>query len=479
MIVIKVNKMKFKKKIFFVSLLLILFICLSAVSAQDTDMNSTINNNDYLSSSQPVIIASSNNDVLSQSGDVDLLSVDSASSISFSKFNSEIKSAGSSLKLTSDVTFSSGDSAGGIVISKSMTIDGNGHTIDGKSKTRIFKVASGKTLTLKNVNIVNAASSDSGGAILNSGTIKLTNCNFTNCKVTGSKSCGGAITGAGGGTITKCNFNKCTAAYMGGAIQGKKLKIYDSNFVSNSARTGGALGGTVYIYNSHFKNCIATNGDGGAGCGDFPMVKSSTFENCKAKKGFGGALRGTTKAYSSKFTNCVAKEGGAIRGKGITSKCTFTSCVATKSMGGAIFTEKTTIDKCTFVKCSASKSNGGAVYIGNNAKVTNCKFTRCTASKGSGGAVYGVGAISKCTFTKNHAKLGGAVSCYYITVKSSTFTSNSAGKGGAAYSIKSMTSCKVISNTATYGGALYSVKKVTSTKFSGNKSKHGPVRVNA
>ena len=93
--------------------------------------------------------------------------------------------------------------------------------------------------------------------------------------------------------------------------------------------------------------------------------------------------------------------------------------------------------------------------MGNNAKITNCKFTGCSAPKGFGGAVYGNGVVVKCTFNKNKANGGGAVSSYSLTVKSSTFTANSAYKGGAAYNVKSIVSCKFSKNKATYGNNVY------------------------
>lgn len=468
--------MKTSKKILIFSLILVLFMSISAISAADagetiaTDMNQ--NDGSLNTIDDSIIAANENEEFLSDDNTVGTLS--------FSELNSQIKS-NSEITLDSDVEYKSGDTADGITIGKNMAINGNGHTIDAKSKTRIFKVASGCTLTLSNVNIVNGyMSSQSGGAILSSGTLKLTNCNFTNCNVGGSNT-GGAISGSGAGSIVKCNFDKCSAGSRGGAASSNKLKFNYCNFTSCTAGFGGAISGTAYLYNSIFKNCKSTSSNnydgGGAGSGEFPRVEGCKFINCKAN-GYGGALRGTTNSYNCEFEGCVAKQGGAIRGKGITSGCTFKNCVATKDMGGAIFTEKATITKCNFIECSSTKSNAGAVFIGNNVKINNCKFTKCSAPKGSGGAVYGNGVITKCTFEKNRAKLGGAVSSYSITVKSSTFIGNKAGRGGAAYNIKKLASCKFNNNTATYGGAVYNAQTVTSSKFMDNFAKYGAVSYN-
>lgn len=484
--------MKRSNKILLLSSLLILILSMSAISATDayTDITSSINQND-----ESLIAVGNNDDNLAYSDDSyiitssqdDILSEDDTPNMSLSDLRNKITSS-SNIVLDSDVVYdSSVDSVGGIAIGKDVTINGNGHTIDGKSKTRIFQVGTGNTLTLTNINFVNGyMANNNGGVILSSGTIKISNCNFTGCKVEGSKASGGAIAGSGGGTIAKCNFDKCTATYYGGAVNGNKLVFKNCNFTNNVASNGGALGGTVYIYTCFFKNCKATSfanikydDNGGGACnGYIPRVESSTFINCNAPKAYGGALRGTTNAYDCQFTDCTAKEGGAIGGKGITSGCTFKNCVASSEMGGAIFTEKATITKCSFIGCSATKSNAGAVFIGNNVNIVGCKFINCSAPKGCGGAVYGNGVINKCIFEGNSAKYGGAVSSYSITVKSSTFTGNSATKGGAAYNIKSLTACTFSNNKATYGGAVCNAQKVVSSKFGNNYAKFGALSYN-
>ena len=498
--------MNFKtNRILIISLLFILLLTgISAISAADTvsadgslnlaDIDSNIDNDNGLAAVDEEILSDDEN-------------LENETIMNFNDLNNEIRH-NSKITLESDVKYNSDDYiTDGILIADDTVIDGKNHKIDAKSKTRIFKVATGYTLTLKNINIINGhMSGEVGGAILNSGTIILNNCNFTNCKVDGSKSNGGVISGSGLGTISNCNFiecsapnmggavmnnkltfkycnfDKCSAGYMGGAVFGNDNKFYNCNFNQDTAGFGGAIGGTAYLYYSNFVNCKSTTSSsydgGGAGSGEFPVVESCTFTNCKATKGYGGALRGTSNSYNSKFVNCVSKQGGAIRGKGETVSCTFINCVASTNMGGAIFTEKATIKKCTFTGCSASKSNGGAVYLGNNVNVVNCKFTNCTAPNGCGGAVYGNGVVNKCTFEQNQAKFGGAVSSYSLTVKSSTFTNNKATKGGAAYNVKSLTSCQFDKNSASYGGAVYNAQKVVSSTFNNNKAKYGALSYN-
>ena len=483
--------MKKSKKIFILSLLLILFLSVSSISAADNsdDIVSNINQNDEslqaVEANDNILVDSSDSDIIGIS-DEDVLSDGNTATMSITDLKDKITSS-SNIVLDKDVAYNSKvDSIGGIAIGKDVTINGKGHTIDGKSKTRIFQVGTGNTLTLKNINFVNGYMAGDGGIVLSSGKIIISNCNFTTCKVSGSKASGGAIAGSGAGTISKCNFYKCTASYYGGAASSNKLVFKNCNFYSNVAYNGGAIGGTVYLYSCYFKNCKATafanakyDDNGGGACNGFiPHVESSTFINCNAPRSYGGALRGTTNAYNCQFTDCTAKEGGAIGGKGITSNCIFKHCIASSEMGGAIFTEKATISKCNFMDCSALKSNAGAVFVGNNVNIVGCKFTNCSAPNGCGGAVYGNGVVNKCIFERNSAKFGGAVSSYSVTVKGSTFTANSATKGGAAYNIKSLISCTFTNNKAGFGAAVCNAQNVISSKFGNNYAKFGALSYN-
>ena len=167
----------------------------------------------------------------------------------------------------------------GILISKSITIDGNGHTIDANKVSRIFNIVADNVI-LKNINFLNGNILGSynnitgGGAIYWSGTNgKLLNCNFINN--TGSEieddpyeevvtsedgrnynirirpvgaltNKGGAIVWKGNnGTISNCTFKNNNVGYpnQGGAIywSGNNGKITNSLFYNNSAWAGGAI----------------------------------------------------------------------------------------------------------------------------------------------------------------------------------------------------------------------------------------------
>lgn len=179
------------------------------------------------------------------------------------------------------------NSSNQIIISKSITIDGQNHVIEAPDVIRVFLVEA-DNVCLKNINFINSQSTDlAGGAISwlgNNGT--LSNCNFTN---NSASSGGGAVCWMGDfGTITNCTFNSNNVVYGpavsltsgesfdptkihiqivnsdGGAIYagGNNIVIDYCNFYKNSAwLSGGAIStnyrGNVSISNCKFKNNIA------------------------------------------------------------------------------------------------------------------------------------------------------------------------------------------------------------------------------
>lgn len=188
----------------------------------------------------------------------------------------------------------------GIVISKPITIDGAGHTLDGKKSSRIFNITS-DNVVLKNINFVNGNALGfygtfyGGGAIFwNGNNGILENCTFIGNSATGlevdpyaeseivhtdeetgiswveynfrpsgaSTNQGGAITWIGdNGTVSGCDFKNNYVDYpnSGGAIlwKGNSGNIIDSQFISNSAYTGSAVywrGTNGTISTSYFLN---------------------------------------------------------------------------------------------------------------------------------------------------------------------------------------------------------------------------------
>lgn len=134
----------------------------------------------------------------------------------------------------------------GIIISKSLTIDGRGHTINGHGgvTVNIFTIPVDVQVTLKNMILENGSR-----AITSVSNLNVINCTFAhNAKLDGE---GGAIYCEGKLTVENSNFTDNTAVYIGtdyrfrgGAIIcGKESTIFNSTFENNTADLGSAVSG--------------------------------------------------------------------------------------------------------------------------------------------------------------------------------------------------------------------------------------------
>ena len=223
----------------------------------------------------------------------------------FNELSDKINHTEDTITLDSDYEYKNGTDKE-IVISKPVTIDGAGHTIDAKKSSRIFNVTA-DNVVIKNIRFVNGnalgnyfRSDVGGGAIYWSGAIGiLENCTFINNTGRGIEddpfdkeetivnedgsiihiyrvrpmgariNQGGAILWAGdGGTVANCSFNNNDVGYPngGGAIswRGNDGKIIGSSFVDNGGWTGSAVewrGANGLIFSSKFMNWgISDNG---------------------------------------------------------------------------------------------------------------------------------------------------------------------------------------------------------------------------
>ncbi len=170
----------------------------------------------------------------------------------------------------------------GVLISKSITIDGAGHTLNGKHLSRMFNVTADNVI-LKNINFVNGNAFGRYGGIAGGGAIywsgangRVENCRFTNntgsgieddpfdkeesyvdengmivhiirMRPMGAKTNeGGAIVWNGtNGTVSKCIFKNNGVGYsnQGGAIiwRADNGNVIDCEFYDNNAWCGSAI----------------------------------------------------------------------------------------------------------------------------------------------------------------------------------------------------------------------------------------------
>ncbi len=487
-------------------LMVIFLVSMSFACAGNTDGKNLTDYDVLTSTDDDMAISTANNEEIVKSINV--------SSKTFSDLSKEINKAeeGSEIILTEDCEYDSGITFEGISIRKQLTINGNGHTINGKDSARAFFIDA-NNVVLKNINFINGNSRAHGGGTL---LIRASNTVIENCTFKNSKDIyGGAIymtehtknglfqevKGAkinnckfesntaekGGGaiyalskenTITNCEF-KSNRASIGGAIQignSKNNKITNNKFTSNSAKSEGGALALMYTSNEIVKDNVFEKNSATKLAGAFEAYKGSnyTITNNQFNSNNGGDLAGamrlsikssktTSKITNNKFTNNKAKNSGALYSDGDNAtfaKNTFTNNEATEKSGGAIFINgnSNTISDNTISKCSAGYKGGAITIDGDSNKILKNTITSCKSGNG-GGAIYILG--SKGTISSNIIKSceagtsGGAmiVSGDKATIKNNTISSNSAKNHGGSVLVKgdnaTITSNKFTSNKVT------------------------------
>lgn len=247
----------------------------------------------------------------------------------------------------------------GIIINKDLTILGTANStdgFDGKSLTRLFQIPDLRTITLKNLALINGkygASGSNGGALfIYGGVIICENVNFDGNTAFDTSSPGGAvlITSCAGLSFKNCFFSNNTAA-RGGAIciqdntkSSATFTINGCSFISNTAsgsnggaafslRMGNAASNTINLINSTFaKNSVLQQVDGGAVAffraaniaGDntaLNIINCTITENTTAgTRGHGAGLRvvtGSTYPGQVRIYNSIL-EGNVAVGQGST-----------------------------------------------------------------------------------------------------------------------------------------------------------------
>ncbi|WP_407376559.1 pectate lyase-like adhesive domain-containing protein [Methanobrevibacter sp.] len=378
--------------------LIILLFGVADITA--SDLNDTLINSD----GEVQTLEEVNEDVI-ESTHEDILSENTGN---FTELQLKILLAksGSTITLDKDYTYNGEVIKRGVEIDKNLTIDGNGHTLDGAGKSRIFLIGLGliknHVVTLKNIKFTNANSDFYGGAIFNYANLTLDNCEFTNNH---AKYAGGAVASIGHLDCKNSKFTKNIADGDGGAIFCLSFKLHADlvSLVNDTIRDGNI------DYLRNFTSYLTLN-----------LVNDNI------------------------------------------NKCVFTGNVAKGRGGGAVYAfGNIDIKSSTFTSNKAGEK-GGAVFANKDLYITNSKFTSNSASK-YGGAVY-----FKCHANSGHydkdKKWISQVEYYKNLIQSSTFTKNSATKGGAIYGFKSSSSdkheakavkCTFEANKASNGRDIY------------------------
>ena len=372
-----------KKKILIIFSVLMLFLMISSVSAMDTNKTNDVvsnvdSNDDYGVISTTVIkknVLTADNssesfNKQSLSSDNDEILKDSATG-SFSELNTLIKASqvGDVITLNKNYAYNSlTDDAKGVTIAKSITIDGDGHYIDGKNLARAFYI-DGNNVTLKNIVIKSTYRNERGAAIVwNGENGELSNVYITDSNSTspsGNLAGGGAIYWSGfNGQVKNSRFANCLATANGGAIavDAPNFRISGSYFERTTGFRGGGLWFSRLSTNSsvvycNFTRCVGsqTNSNYGAGALFYQLV-NGYINNCRFIQNSG---------YAAGAIIVPASASGDIY------NCYFESNYGRTN--GAVVNYDGNLVNCTFVN-NWAETDSCAVKVGNVA-VDNCHFS--------------------------------------------------------------------------------------------------------
>ena len=324
--------MEFKKSIIMLILTIFLF-SIASVCASDVDdtLMASENTQAIEEVQNDVISVADDNQPIQQTDDEEIISEGEVGT--FTDLRNKIETAHDGGTITLDMDYEA-DESGEIILVKSITLDGKGHTIDAKEKTRVFNVQA-NNVVIKNLTINNAKSDEIGGAICFWGT---------------------------SGTAKNCNFTNNTATY-GGAVWMMSGTVENCNFSNNNATDWNGNGGAIYFYNKG-------------------TVRNCNFNNNKipSDNGYGGAIYFKSGSGSTvtdcNFTDNTARNGGAIyfdeESAGSVINSNFTNNKAAYN-GGAIYYWNGKATNCYF-KNNKGNLYGGAIFFKNYGTADSCIF---------------------------------------------------------------------------------------------------------
>lgn len=304
------------------------------------------------------------------------------------------------VSITADMTLTSDLSQADLTTGAfDLTIDGNGHTIDGAGNAAFDLAVDGNDTVVVSDLTITDTSAGFGSGILVSG-------------------------GAASVTLERVTIERAYADYNGGAVYAVTdlLTINSSVFRDDStAGAGGAIHASNYveITSSLFEGNYSGGSDGGGAIySDSDLSVSNSFFVGNEAAGDGGAVRSE---------NPVAVTGSVFDRNTSAEK------------GGAIWTYDATIYDSSFIG-NSSDNRGGAVYVSDHLQLVNSQFIENVAVNGGGGLYMDSAQtvdVRQSTFQRNSAPNGGAILLYDggglgAEISSSSFIQNVAAEYGGA-----------------------------------------------
>ena len=417
----------------------------------------------------------------------------------------EIIEDGGIINLTGDIHLMGIGStdASGIVVSKSVTIEGNNFEINAHERcVRVFNITDNGNVTLKNL-------------LLHGCYLLYDDYYAESLEGVEEEYTGAVIYNTGNLTVINSTFIANKANIAGAIYNGGNLDITDSTFRNNQA-----ISKSIYDWEDEDDGIHFVKKEGG-GAGaiyndGYLNIKNTVFHNNLAESSTGAIYNDGVLymdgcfVFSNKASGPAAATGAIYNGNNATINNTrFLDNRA--SQGGVIVTEKGNL----LIENSDLSQNlvyydhfggsGGVIMGDGNIKIVKSNFTANTC-QGEGGVIYtstGYGSsyaditIDGCNFNQNFASSGGAINNVAhgtLNVLNSLFDGNKAGDGAAILNLyadmlidgsvfdSNIASGSVIRNNFVSGGVVSSNgvnNVIVNSQFTNNKNMGtGPGTVN-
>ena len=360
--------------------------------------------------------------------------------------------AGATLVLDKDYIYNAGSDSAykeGIGISRSITIDGQGHIISGGNQSRIFEIT-GDNVILKNITFKDACANLYAGAMIWSGDDGLINhCTFDHSQL-------------------KDTSNVADALAAAVLVRGANVVINNTVFKNGNnpyiGDSDGCAGVVVYGVNDVVENCIFINNSGYISALDFGTAANNCrVNNCSVINSTSQHALVFSRRSQIPFTNCQfinneitagAKDDAAIwvRGATVVSGCYFEN----NRLRTPLLHAGTDIINCTFNNNIMLNDCPMIILDTSASRIEGCKFYNHKYTKNSAMIRASTGlSIKDCEFENNslnyYIAIGNVdlVSLLNCTFKNNKLTRNNyymIAVGGTA-NRTTITDCKFINNT--------------------------------
>lgn len=261
----------------------------------------------------------------------------------------------------------SNDKSKEITISKSVTINGNNHILDGKKKSNIITITDDADEVRLNDIVFKNGLNSFGGAVYQDNTKELI---INNCTFIDNVGFDGGAVNVANAKINNCTFIN-NIGYNGGAVCQEYSTLTNSKFISNYGYVGGAVESVreSKIVNCEFTDNAAVLYGGAVTQYENSEIVYSTFSANKAPSG------GAVESFNSKILNSKFdyNNDDVLKKSDFNSK--FPSSwfsksdrydLPSKNTGGAIYAENSVIYNNTFKNHASKNSSEDAINGKNN-----------------------------------------------------------------------------------------------------------------